>query len=89
MFCNVESRQCLKLVGKLPINIQNRFEKRESCYSLKGREMFKKTRFRIKLMECCATMKGISSWNNLNEELNIVFEKIIKASMLRKYNEIS
>ncbi len=77
----------------LPINIQKRFEKRESKYNLKGTEIFKKPRFRTKLMEHCVSVKGISLWNNLNKETkeaksNITFKRIIKASMLRKYNEI-
>ena len=37
----------------LPINIQKRFEKRESKYNLKGTEIFKKPRLRTKLMERC------------------------------------
>ena len=76
----------------LPSNIQNWFEKRESCYDLKGFEIFKKTRFRTKLKERCVTVRGISLWNNLNKESkeaksNFVFKKSIKASMLHKYRE--
>ena len=76
----------------LPINIQKRFEKRENKYNLKGKEIFKKPRFRTKLMERCVSVKGISLWNNLDTEAkesksNITFKGIIKASLLKKYNE--
>ncbi len=75
----------------LPINIQNKFEKRESHYNLKGTEIFKKPRIRTKLKERCISVRGINLWNSLNKEIketgsNILFKKRVKASMIQRYD---
>lgn len=53
----------------------------ESSWGLEECEMLKEPIFKIKLMEPCVTVKGISLWNNLNKETkeaksNLVFKNI-------------
>ena len=76
--------------NNLPENIQERFEKRESCYNLKGTAIFKKPRFRTKIMERTVTIKGTNLWNGLQTEIKeirtiMAFKKNIKSTLLAKY----
>ena len=77
----------------LPENIQERFEKRESCYNLKGTDIFKKPRFRTKIMERSVTIKGTNLWTGLQTEVKEIrtitaFKKNIKSTLLAKYERL-
>ena len=77
----------------LPVNIQRKFEKRESHYNLKGTDIFKKPKFRTKTMERTVSIKGINLWNELQKEVKqsgtiVAFKKIIKTTILKSYEEV-
>uniref|UniRef100_A0A8C6LE27 Reverse transcriptase domain-containing protein n=1 Tax=Nothobranchius furzeri TaxID=105023 RepID=A0A8C6LE27_NOTFU len=77
--------------GTLPKNIQHIFEKRESIYSLKGFEIFKKPRFRTRMKEMSISVNGVKLWNCLDREWKEsrtlkVFSLHIKSRVLSGYD---
>lgn len=55
--------------NQLPHCIQKLFEPRESQYNLRGICMFNKTKTRTHIKSRCTSMKGVSLWNNLDNDL--------------------
>lgn len=77
----------------LPVNLQNRFIKRESTYNLRGMDTFVYQGFRTKSKERCISIQGVKIWNNLDDEFKIskslhIFKTKVKLSLLRKYDAV-
>lgn len=75
----------------LPVNLQNRFKKRESTHDLRGVEIFAKPQFRTRMKERCISIHGVNFWNNLDSKAKTsksiyIFKKNIKALLLKRYD---
>ena len=75
---------------RLPANVQKLFRDREGKYSLRRELNLKHLGSRINLKSMCITVKGVSLWNHLPEEIqrckNIIQFKIMyKQIILDKY----
>lgn len=54
---------------QLPCNIQGLFQRRESKHNLRGTYIFEKPAIRTNVKLHCVTAKGVSLWNNCQDEL--------------------
>lgn len=74
----------------LPQCLQKFFELRKSLYNLRGTALFKKNKIRTNKKSFCVSVKGVSLWNNLNDELKnctskTAFKTMYKSVIFEKY----
>uniref|UniRef100_A0A3Q3AH61 Reverse transcriptase domain-containing protein n=1 Tax=Kryptolebias marmoratus TaxID=37003 RepID=A0A3Q3AH61_KRYMA len=80
-------------LNSLPSNIQKLFAKRESCYNLKGTQIFQKPKFRTSLKERCTSIQGVKLWNDLQNDVKnakslYMFKRLSKIGFLKKYETV-
>ncbi len=74
----------------LPYSIKKLFQIRESQHDLRGICAFKKQLVRTNAKYDCITVKGVTLWNNCNEELKPCitinkFKRVFKYNILNGY----
>lgn len=78
----------------LPVNIQNLFQDRDAhhAYNLRGSHKLYQTKVRTTLKAMCISVRGVTLWNSLSEEMKtcknlLLFKSMFKRKVMNEYQE--